>query len=360
MHKAQNRAEAVALFRFGVIAPATSPHLSPAERGAIVRGLAEVAHRQPDGRETMISRPTLDRWIRAYRAQGLDGLKPVARSDTGALRRHPELFEEAAALRRELPSRSSEFIAERLSQTHGIAVSARTIRAQLASRGLSRRALMADPEVLGRYEAERVNQRWIGDFLVGPWVPYPKVARSRRAKLVLFVDDRSRLLVHGVWGFTETTRSAQLAFKAAILRRGVPESIYLDRGAAFIAAAASRSLAGVILKGRPPWRPRARAEASPATVRSEISSRSNSAKAAKIPKTSLPAAVVVSIAAPRPVSTFKPTPRSVKSWTVLTRWCRFRPSRSSFHTTRVSPPRSALRQEARPGRSPDRPEAWSS
>ena len=45
-----------------------------------------------------------------------------------------------------------------------------------------------------------------------------------------------------------------------------------------------------------------RAEARPATVRSEISSRSNSAKAAKMPKTSLPAAVVVvvvvSIAAP--------------------------------------------------------------
>jgi len=61
---------------------------------------------------------------------------------------------------------------------------------------------------------------------------------------------------------------------------------------------ASRSFAAVILKGRPPLRPRARAEASPATVRSEISSRSNSARAAKMPKTSFPAAVVVSMAAP--------------------------------------------------------------
>jgi hypothetical protein len=64
-------------------------------------------------------------------------------------------------------------------------------------------------------------------------------------------------------------------------------------------AIAKRSLAAVILKGRPPLRPLARAEASPATMRSEINSRSNSAKAAKMPKTSLPAAVVVSIAAPR-------------------------------------------------------------
>jgi hypothetical protein len=67
-----------------------------------------------------------------------------------------------------------------------------------------------------------------------------------------------------------------------------------------IAAIARRSLAAVILNGRPPFRPRARAEARPATVRSAISSRSNSASAAKMPKTSLPAAVVVSMAAPWP------------------------------------------------------------
>ena len=65
-----------------------------------------------------------------------------------------------------------------------------------------------------------------------------------------------------------------------------------------IAAIASRSLAGVIFGLRPPLRPRARAEASPARVRSEIRSRSNSASDAKMPKTSLPAGVVVSIAAP--------------------------------------------------------------
>ena len=49
-------------------------------------------------------------------------------------------------------------------------------------------------------------------------------------------------------------------------------------------------------------------------VRSEMSSRSNSARAAKIPKTSFPEAVVVSMAAPWPVRTFSPMPRSVRSW----------------------------------------------
>ncbi len=72
---------------------------------------------------------------------------------------------------------------------------------------------------------------------------------------------------------------------------------------------------------------------SPATVRSRISSRSNSASAAKMPNTRRPAAVVVSICAPWPASTRRPTPRADRSCTVLTRWARFRPRRSSFHAT---------------------------
>ena len=37
------------------------------------------------------------------------------------------------------------------------------------------------------------NEIWIGDVLVGPFVPDPRVAGLRRAKLFLLVDDDSRL-----------------------------------------------------------------------------------------------------------------------------------------------------------------------
>jgi len=101
------RAEAVALLRFWVVAEAVNPRLSPAERGRIVRALAARAHEHPDGSMRGFSRGTLDRWIVAYRARGLDGLRPVRRADTGAVRRHPQLLAEAAALRTERPARSA-------------------------------------------------------------------------------------------------------------------------------------------------------------------------------------------------------------------------------------------------------------
>ena len=61
--------------------------------------------------------------------------------------------------------------------------------------------------------------------------------------------------------------------------------------------------------GRPPCRPRARAAASPACVRSRIRSRSNSARAPKTWKISLPPLVVVSICS---VRLLKPTPPLVE------------------------------------------------
>jgi putative transposase len=220
--------EAVALHRFGVIAEATNPRLSPAQRGAVVRAIAMRAHSHPDGSERRYSRGTIDRWVRAWRAGGLDALKPSARADTGAVRAHPELFAEAAALRLELPSRSAAQIASILFHRHGIRVAERTVRAQLRRAGLHREALEAEPKVFGRYEAEAPNDRWITDVLVGPYVPWPRTDGSARARLFLIVDDHSRLIVDGRFFAHENARACQELLRRAIVRRGVPVVLYAD------------------------------------------------------------------------------------------------------------------------------------
>ncbi len=87
--------EDLALLRFRIIGEAINPRLTPAERGHLVRELANQAYEHPDGSSWTYSRVTLDRWIRAYREHGLDGLRPPPRADLGVDRRHPELLEEA-------------------------------------------------------------------------------------------------------------------------------------------------------------------------------------------------------------------------------------------------------------------------
>ena len=253
-------AEAIALFRYRVIAEAIGPRLSPAERGSLVRALAHQVHEHPDGSQRRYSRGTLDRWLRAYREQGLDGLKPDPRADLGAVRRHPELLDEACALRVELPIRSAAQIGAILFARHRIRVAERTIREHLQRRGLQRAALAGQPRAFGRFEATRPSELWIGDVLVGPFVPHPRTHGSQRAYLFVLVDDYSRLLVHGRWVADQNTRAGQDVLRAAIQRRGLPERLYVDNGAPYANAALERSCAvlGIRLIHSRPYSPEGR------------------------------------------------------------------------------------------------------
>jgi hypothetical protein len=105
---------------------------------------------------------------------------------------------------------------------------------------------------------------------------------------------------------------------------------------------------GVILGLRPPVRPRARAAARPAIVLSWMRAASYSAISAKMPKTSLPYAVVVSMIPL--VSDFTPTPRASRVVTISTRSRRLRPGRSIFQMMSVSPGRRSARHLFHSGR----------
>ena len=252
--------EQIAIHRFSVIAEATNDRLSKAERGEIVRAIASRTHQHPDGTERRYSRSSIDRFIRAWRKDGLAGLRPDPRSDTGAVRAHPELFDEACALRLELPARSAAQIASILYLRHHVRVAERTVREQLRRAGLHREALAAESKAFGRYEAERSNDRWITDVLVGPFVPFPKIDRSVRAKLFLIVDDHSRLIVDGRFYAHENARACQDLLRHAIEHRGLPGVLYADNGAPFANSWLARTCAvlGIRLVHSKPYSPEGR------------------------------------------------------------------------------------------------------
>ena len=57
------------------------------------------------------------------------------------------------------------------------------------------RSYYADKEDLDRFEADRPNDLWQSDMLVGPWLPDPdRPGKVRRAKLFLFLDDRNNFV----------------------------------------------------------------------------------------------------------------------------------------------------------------------
>jgi len=118
------RARAVALFRYGLIREAADPGLSTKQRGRAVRALAAAEHTDAFGARVRISRETLDRWIRAWRAGGFDALMPTPRRL--APRTPAHMLEMAAALKRENPARTAAQVAAVLAAHAGWAPNERT------------------------------------------------------------------------------------------------------------------------------------------------------------------------------------------------------------------------------------------
>jgi putative transposase len=250
-HRA-GRARAVALFRYSLIREAADPALSTRQRGRVVRGLAAREHAGPFGVPVRVSRASLDRWIRAWRAGGFDALMPPARQVT--LRTPAEVLELGAALKRENPARTAAQVMRVLRASGGWSPSERTLQRHFVRLELTTRPDGSPPPVFGRFEAARPNDMWTGDALHGP------VIGGRKTYLFAFIDDHSRLITGHRFGHAEDTVRLAAALRPALASHGVPERIYVDNGSAFVDAWLLRACAvlGVKLTHSTPGRPQGR------------------------------------------------------------------------------------------------------
>ena len=244
------RARAVGLFRYGLVREAADPGLSSKARGRLVRSIAAAEHTDPAGRRVRVSRDTLDRWIRAWRRGGFDALVPCPRQC--APRLPAEVIELAVGLKRENPDRTAAQVRQILRTQLGWAPGERTLQRHFADKGLIRPDSPA--VVFGRFEATRPNELWTGDALHGP------VVAGRKTYLFAFIDDYSRAVVGHRFGYSEDTVRLAAALRPALAARGVPESIYVDNGSAFVDAWLLRACAtlGIKLTHSAPGRPQGR------------------------------------------------------------------------------------------------------
>ena len=246
------RARQIGLFRYMLIREAADATLTGRQRGALVRALAAQAHTEPDGRIVRITRWTLDRWIQNYREGGFDALVPSPRQSQP--RTPPEVFELAAALKKENPSRSAAQVRRILHAQLGWAPNETTLQRMFVRTGLTALRAPVEPAVFGRFEAGRPNEIWTGDALHGPRIG------GRKTYLFAFLDDHSRAIVGHRWGFAEDTVRLAAALRPALAARGVPDYVYVDNGSAFVDSWLLRACAklGIKLVHSAPGRPQGR------------------------------------------------------------------------------------------------------
>jgi putative transposase len=216
------RARAIGLFRYMLIRDAADPALSSRQRGAVVREIAAREHSGPAGEPVRVTRWTLDKWIRQWRAGAFDALVPAPRQSQP--RTPPGILELAAALKKENPARTAAQVQRILRAQSGWAPDETTIQRMFRREGLTALAVPdAGPgRVFGRFEASRPNEIWTGDALHAVQVA------GRKTYLFAFIDDHSRAVMAARFGFAEDTVRLAAALRPALASRGVPENVYVD------------------------------------------------------------------------------------------------------------------------------------
>lgn len=205
-------------------------------RGPTLQQLAARTWTGPDGETFTVSAETLRVWIRRYRKSGLTGLQDAPHPG-----RAPHALDEAhrelvLRLKREVPARSLDrliAIAEQTGQVEPGVLRRSTVHRLLLAGGLSQRpAALATPRKdLDRWEAAFPNDLWQSDLLAGPWLPDPQhPGKMKRAWLCCFLDDHSRLLLHGRFDFRQHLPTLELVFRRALQKWGVPRRCYFDNG----------------------------------------------------------------------------------------------------------------------------------
>ncbi|MEX1344515.1 MAG: DDE-type integrase/transposase/recombinase [Candidatus Limnocylindrales bacterium] len=233
----KDHAERVALFRAQVLGPVLNRDLYRGELLAELRALAKRRWRPPGSDRTRtFSVPTLLRWHRRYRAQGLAGLRPVSRRLGDGLALTEEQRTLLLEIRRQNPAVAANTILQTLELDGRLEpgqVSTQTLRRLYRRHGLPRRARAQQtlPGERRRWEAEHVGELWHADVCHGATLV---VGSSRTpVRIHALLDDKSRyVLALRVLPHEREVAMLDLLLEAVRLY-GVPKRLYLDNGATY-------------------------------------------------------------------------------------------------------------------------------
>ncbi|MEG0578399.1 MAG: DDE-type integrase/transposase/recombinase [Niameybacter sp.] len=223
----------MALFKFSLIAPVINDIYDAPSKAQFFRELAQREHLLPNGKSEHFAADTFKSWYLDYKHGGFDALMPKLRDDKGRPR---ALTEDAIAriheIKEKLPYITGTLIYHKLIEEGTIKqskTSLSTVLRYIRDNDLKRSQLI--PVDRRAFEMPFANDCWQADSSHGPIITVN--GTKKKAYLIAFIDDASRLLVHGQFYFNDTALNMQDAFKKAIAKYGVPKKLFVDNGSSY-------------------------------------------------------------------------------------------------------------------------------
>jgi transposase InsO family protein len=227
----------IAVFRFSVIHEFVgSTKLDYGEKQHLLAQKCARKWQIPGSDRTRISRTAILSWVKRYKDGGcrLESLYPKDRHDKQKSRAIDERTgANLIALRKSMPAVPVPALIKVMAQRRLISAGTR-LAPSTVYRFLHNHQLMKpSPGCCDRrkFEAELPNDLWQSDVMHGPLVT--AVPRKKKAYLIAFIDDHSRLVPYAQFYLSENLAAFLDAFEKALLKRGLPRKLYTDNGSAF-------------------------------------------------------------------------------------------------------------------------------
>lgn len=205
-----------------------------------IQKVSEMAFIDEDGNMRKFTFRTISTWYYRYKSRGVTGVTKSIRKDKGLPRKMTpeELLE---AVNQVLPmfrltgKHYNKFDIYRVCIEKGI------IRKEELSptnyyRFISKYELLKDDVEKNKkrlaFSMQYANQLWQADTMYGPYVKND-AGKPIQTRLIVFLDDASRVICHGEFFFAENVVSLMQVIKKAFYKRGIPEQIYVDNGSIY-------------------------------------------------------------------------------------------------------------------------------
>lgn len=217
------------LFRFSLIAPAINKSHCFSSNNEYFRDISSKVH-YFDGKEYHITVSCLKSWYYNYQKNGYKSLQKRVRSDFKSSRcLNNETIQRIITIRKEYPYINGSSIYKKLTEEgyiNKINVSLNTVLRFLRKNNLKANQLTNIERRM--FEMENVNDCWQSDTSDGPYITIDN--QKYRTKLIMFIDDKSRMIMGYEFFLNDNAINMQKVFKNAIKTYGKPKRLFVDNG----------------------------------------------------------------------------------------------------------------------------------
>jgi putative transposase len=237
----ERRAEEVALFRYGLISdlilPAAGDDLPTPTLYTRMRTKARLSYCIPGTRRTHVAVETMRDWMTLYKEGGFDALKPKPRKDIGSARFIPQpVLDELVETKDKHRDWSVAMVIEDVKKdelARGLTLPLSTVHRVLSRAGVMGKAPESPSTKDRRHFAyEKAGELWMSDVMHGPAVVVSG-RRKQKSYLIGLLDDATRVVPYAAFALSESTSAYLPVLQKAVMRRGIPQRLYVDNGAAF-------------------------------------------------------------------------------------------------------------------------------